>query len=108
MGTSSASGVSNTLESQLFKITSNVWRFSWEAKLSESSNRVMFQVYRYTGNQPDGGAKLPSMPIGNLAGLTGGRVMSTGPGVFFLKVIGAGEATVKVEEQAKKEKEPAK
>ena len=106
-GSSSGSTANTSLESQLFKVTGNTWRFQWQAKGVEHANRVTVQVWRYTGNQPDGGSKMPASSILNLTGLTGGQVMNTGPGHFYIKVTSVTEFTPKVEELIVKKDEKA-
>jgi hypothetical protein len=101
-------------ESQTFTIASGVWRLSWEAKVENPSSRISFQVFRCTAPPPNpaakagnkGSDKQPASQIASSFALTGAQPMRTGPGRFWIKVSGATEVTVKVEEAVLKSAEP--
>jgi endonuclease YncB( thermonuclease family) len=87
------------LESQIFKISSGVWKVTWEpASNAAKTGRVMIQVYRCAGNTADTAAKFPASQAATFSGPAGNQVLRTMVGSFWLRVTSGGGTTVKVEE----------
>jgi hypothetical protein len=95
-------GTPKTFESEIFKIASGLWRVSWESKTPNKNNRVVCQVFRCGGNDPASVSKVPSAHVASFPGTTGGQVLRTGPGNYWIRVSGVSEATAKVEEAVTK------
>jgi endonuclease YncB( thermonuclease family) len=105
-GNYAASG--NSAESDVFKVSSGMWRVQWEAKLPEGRTaRVTVQVLHCGVNKPDATAKTPSTQVFSSGDAVGGTVLRTMPGNYWIKVIGSTEVNAKVEEAVQKTAEKA-
>ena len=94
------------LESQVFKTTSGVWRLTWNGKPEQPNARLVVQVLRYGGNQPDSTDKVPSSQVFYCAQPAGNQVLQTAPGNYWIKITNTTTATAKVEEAFRKESTP--
>lgn len=89
---------SGNLESNVFKISSGVWRVTWEAKQGDKGSRATISVMRCGGNAPDATSKTPSAQVASYTTPTGVQILRTMPGNYWVRVSGVADCTVKVEE----------
>ncbi|MBE3096843.1 MAG: hypothetical protein IMZ44_06885 [Planctomycetes bacterium] len=94
---------SANLESNLFKISSGVWRLTWETKAEKA--HLTMTVYRCGGNSPDPASKAGSSQIATYSANTGSPILRTMPGSYWIRAFGAADVTVKVEEATPKKSE---
>lgn len=86
---------SANLESNIFKITSGVWRLTWETKAENA--RLNVTAFR-CGGKPDSPSTMGSSQIASYTANAGAPILRTMPGSYWIRVIGAANVTVKVEE----------
>ena len=94
---------SSNLESNIFKISSGVWRLTWETKAEKAHLAVT--VYRCGGNSPDSASKAGSSQVASYTANTGAPILRTMPGSYWIRAMGAADVTVKVEEATPKKSE---
>jgi hypothetical protein len=94
---------SAALESNIFKITSGVWRVTWETKAEKAHLNVT--VFRCGGKSPDSPSKVGSSQVASYLGLSGAPILRTMPGSYWIRFMGAANVTVKVEEATPKKSE---
>ena len=91
---------SAALESNIFKITSGVWRLAWETKGEKAHLNVT--VFRCGGKSPDSPSKVGSSQVATYAATSGAPVLRTTPGSYWVRFMGAANVTVKAEEATPK------
>jgi endonuclease YncB( thermonuclease family) len=97
---------SNAMESEVFKITTGAWRVSWEAKIGNKTNQIIFQVFRCGGNSPDSTSKSPSSQVVSYNAAKGAQVLRTMAGNYWVKVTGSIDASMTIEEAYPKSPTP--
>lgn len=93
-------GASTALESEIFKVSSNVLRISWEAKPLDKNSRIAVQINRC--QDQDTPSKKAGMQAASFAGPTGAQGLNLAPGSYWMKATSASEVTVKLEELVRK------
>lgn len=93
-------GTNNNMESDIFKVTTGVWRVTYEAKPVDKNIRVSVQINRCQNQDtPTKGAGMQAAMYSGEKGMQGLR---TAPGSYWIKASGTTDVTVKVEELVRK------